>query len=84
MNIQVKGVKDIPGDIPAWLRREATARTVFENYGFSEIRAIFEYTDLCPQHREHDIVEKEMYTFEDQIGKITPVRKGRRRRAFIC
>jgi len=74
MSIQaIKGVKDIlPNDTPAWQYLEATARRLFEDYGFSEIRVpIFEYTDLFARSigTSTDIVEKEMYTFEDRDGR---------------
>ncbi|HEX9021296.1 MAG TPA: histidine--tRNA ligase [Nitrospirota bacterium] len=74
MSIQaIKGVKDIlPEDAPAWRRLEATARTLFEDYGFSEIRVpVFEYTELFARSigASTDIVEKEMYTFEDRDGR---------------
>ena len=74
MSIQaIKGVKDIlPQDMPAWHFVEATARELFEDYGFSEIRVpIFEYTELFARSigASTDIVEKEMYTFEDRDGK---------------
>lgn len=74
MNIQaIKGVKDIlPGEVEVWQYIENKARSVFETYGFSEIRApIFEYTELFSRSigETTDIVEKEMYTFEDTTGK---------------
>jgi histidyl-tRNA synthetase len=74
MSIQaIKGVKDVlPGDITAWHRLEATARKLFEDYGFSEIRVpVFEYTELFARSigASTDIVEKEMYTFEDRDGR---------------
>ena len=74
MSIQaIKGVKDIlPEDMPAWQHLEATARALFEDYGFSEIRVpIFEYTELFARSigASTDIVEKEMYTFEDRDGR---------------
>ncbi len=74
MSIQaIKGVKDIlPGDMVVWHHLEATARAVFESFGFSEIRVpIFEYTELFARSigASTDIVEKEMYTFEDRDGK---------------
>ncbi|HTG00338.1 MAG TPA: histidine--tRNA ligase [Nitrospirota bacterium] len=69
----IKGVKDIlPEDMPAWRHLEITARSLFENYGFSEIRVpVFEYTELFARSigASTDIVEKEMYTFEDRDGK---------------
>ena len=74
MKIQaIKGVKDIlPQDTPAWRHLENTARTLFADYGFAEIRIpIFEYTDLFARSigASTDIVEKEMYTFQDRDGK---------------
>jgi histidyl-tRNA synthetase len=69
----IKGVKDIlPEDMPAWHRLEVAARKIFEDFGFSEIRVpIFEYTELFARSigASTDIVEKEMYTFEDRDGK---------------
>lgn len=69
----IKGVKDIlPADMPMWQHLEKTARTLFEDYGFSEIRVpVFEYTELFARSigTSTDIVEKEMYTFEDRDGK---------------
>jgi histidyl-tRNA synthetase len=69
----IKGVKDIlPVDVPLWQHLEATARKLFEDYGFSEIRVpVFEYTELFARSigTSTDIVEKEMYTFEDRDGK---------------
>ena len=69
----IKGVKDIlPEDMPAWQHLESTARTLFEDYGFSEIRVpVFEYTELFARSigASTDIVEKEMYTFEDRDGR---------------
>ncbi len=74
MSIQaIKGVKDVlPADITAWHHLETTARKLFEDYGFSEIRVpIFEYTELFARSigASTDIVEKEMYTFEDRDGR---------------
>ncbi len=74
MSIQaIKGVKDVlPSDMTAWHHLEATARKLFEDYGFSEIRVpVFEYTELFARSigASTDIVEKEMYTFEDRDGK---------------
>ncbi len=74
MSIQaIKGVKDVlPDDMPAWQHLEATARKIFEDCGFSEIRVpVFEYTELFARSigASTDIVEKEMYTFEDRDGR---------------
>jgi histidyl-tRNA synthetase len=74
MSIQaIKGVKDVlPGDMTAWHYLEDAARRLFEDYGFAEVRVpIFEYTELFARSigASTDIVEKEMYTFEDRDGK---------------
>ncbi len=74
MSIQaIKGVKDVlPQDMPVWQHLEATARKLFEDYGFMEIRVpVFEYTELFARSigASTDIVEKEMYTFEDRDGR---------------
>jgi histidyl-tRNA synthetase len=74
MSIQaIKGVKDVlPKEIPVWRRLESAARKLFEDFGFSEIRVpIFEYTELFARSigASTDIVEKEMYTFEDRDGR---------------
>ena len=74
MSLQaIKGIKDIlPADMAVWHHLEKTARKLFEDYGFSEIRVpIMEYTELFARSigASTDIVEKEMYTFEDRDGK---------------
>ncbi len=74
MKIQsIRGVKDIlPGDIEKWQWVEEIARSVFSKYGFKEIRLpIFENTKLFSKSigETTDIVEKEMYTFEDRSGE---------------
>lgn len=74
MSIQaIKGVKDVlPDDAPLWQHLETIARKLFEDYGFTEIRVpIFEYTELFARSigTSTDIVEKEMYTFEDRDGR---------------
>jgi histidyl-tRNA synthetase len=44
----VKGTRDIlPDEVAPWQRIEAAARTLFERYGYREIRTpIFEETEL--------------------------------------
>lgn len=54
-----------------WQQVEATLRQVVANYGYQEIRTpIVESTDLFKRSigEVTDIVEKEMYTFEDRNG----------------
>lgn len=66
----IKGFNDIlPGEVEKWQHIEATARRVFELYGFSEIRIpILEKTELFARSigDTTDIVEKEMYSFVDK------------------
>jgi histidyl-tRNA synthetase len=69
----IKGFADIlPGDVELWQSVESTARQVFRDYCFSEIRIpIVEKTELFSRSigETTDIVEKEMYTFEDRDGR---------------
>ena len=68
----VKGMNDIlPKDAALWEYFEDTVRGVMRTYGYSQIRTpIVEYTPLF--HRGigevTDIVEKEMYSFEDSLN----------------
>lgn len=74
----VRGVHDIlPSEAAKWGRVEATARRVFEAYGYEEIRLpIFERTELFARGigEVTDIVQKEMYTFEDRSGESLTLR----------
>jgi histidyl-tRNA synthetase len=74
----VRGVHDIlPAEAVKWARVEATARRVFEVYGYEEIRLpIFERTELFARGigEVTDIVQKEMYTFEDRAGESLTLR----------
>jgi histidyl-tRNA synthetase len=66
----VRGTRDLlPAETGIWNRIEATARSVFERYGFGEIRTpVFEDTALFARGvgEDTDIVSKEMYTWEDR------------------
>jgi histidyl-tRNA synthetase len=68
----VRGMNDVlPGEIPVWQYLERIAREIFESYGYQEVRLpIVERTELFKRSiGEHtDIVEKEMYTFQDVGG----------------
>jgi histidyl-tRNA synthetase len=69
----IRGFADIlPGEVEIWQAVEAKARQVFSAYNFSEIRIpILEKTDLFSRSigETTDIVEKEMYTFEDRDSR---------------
>ena len=62
-------MKDIlPQETPLWQRVESTLRDIFSAYGYSEIRLpLAEKAELFQRSigEVTDIVEKEMYTFED-------------------
>ena len=66
----VKGMNDLlPPDSAKWAIVERAARTAFERHGYREIRTpIVEYTPLFVRSigDTTDVVEKEMYTFNDR------------------
>ncbi|NMD52090.1 histidine--tRNA ligase [Shewanella sp. DNRA4] len=68
----IRGMNDIlPTQSPLWQKVEAVLRSSVAAYGYSEIRTpIVENTDLFKRSigEVTDIVEKEMYTFEDRNG----------------
>ena len=68
----VRGMDDVlPDEAPRWQRFEDVARRVFERYGYRHLRVpIVEPTPLFVRSiGEHtDVVEKEMYTFEDRLS----------------
>lgn len=68
----IRGMHDVlPSETPLWQYAEAIIREVLAAYGYSEIRMpIVEKTELFKRSigEVTDIVEKEMYTFEDRNG----------------
>jgi len=68
----VRGMNDVlPDDSAAWQLLERAARETFAEYGYREIRLpLLERTELFKRSigEMTDIVEKEMYTFEDRGG----------------
>lgn len=61
----------LPDDSPLWQYLEASVASVLTRYGYREIRfPILEQTDLFKRSigEVTDIVEKEMYTFDDRNG----------------
>ncbi|WP_018954538.1 histidine--tRNA ligase [Thioalkalivibrio sulfidiphilus] len=68
----IRGMHDVlPADTPAWQWLETAARELLAGYGYEEIRMpIVEQTELFARSigEVTDIVEKEMYTFEDRNG----------------
>ena len=74
----IRGFKDIlPGEVETWQHIERVARSLFEDFGFNEIRIpIMERTELFARGigENTDIVEKEMYTFADRKGDLITLR----------
>jgi len=68
----IRGTRDIlPGEVEHWQRIEDSARAIFDLYGFREMRTpIFEDSAvfLKGTGETTDIVQKEMYRFEDLGG----------------
>lgn len=68
----IRGMVDIlPGDTPRWRRIETVVGEVLDAYGYGEIRLpVVEPTELFRRSigEVTDIVEKEMYTFDDRNG----------------
>jgi histidyl-tRNA synthetase len=68
----VRGMNDVlPDEAGVWERFEDVARTVFAQYGYRNLRVpIVEPTALFVRGigEYTDIVEKEMYTFEDRLN----------------
>ncbi len=73
-----KGTRDIlPSDIYKWHYLEKTFSKVCENFGYNEIRfPVFEHTELFQRGvgDTTDIVQKEMYTFNDKSGRSISLR----------
>jgi len=74
----IRGFNDLlPDEIGKWHFVEETARQIFEEFGFSELRIpVIEKTELFSRGigEATDIVEKEMYTFTDRSGNSLTLR----------
>lgn len=70
LTTRVRGSNDfLPGEVEKWQFVEQLARNLCAQYGYREIRTpIFEHTELFLRSvgETSDIVEKEMYSFEDK------------------
>ena len=68
-----KGTKDVlPAQSYKWQFIEETARSVAKAFNFREVRTpVFEHTELFQRGvgETTDVVNKEMYTFEDKGGR---------------
>ena len=73
-----KGTKDLlPDESYRWQFVEKKVANILENYGFKEIRVpVFEYTELFQRGvgETTDVVQKEMYTFDDKGGRSITLR----------
>ena len=74
----IRGMNDILPDVSGtWRYLETVVREVIESYGYREIRLpLVEHTELFRRSIGDvtDIVEKEMYTFEDRNGESLTLR----------
>ncbi|GAA3698834.1 histidine--tRNA ligase [Oceanisphaera sediminis] len=68
----IRGMNDcLPEQTPAWQQAEAVLRDLMRAYGYAEVRMpIMEVTGLFKRAigEVTDVVEKEMYTFDDRNG----------------
>lgn len=73
-----KGTKDLlPEDTCKWQNVEDIAKLTLEGYGYKEIRVpVFEHTELFQRGvgETTDVVQKEMYTFDDKGGRSITLR----------
>lgn len=73
-----KGTKDLlPAESYRWQEAEKKVKEVLESYNFKEIRVpVFEYTELFQRGvgETTDVVQKEMYTFDDKGGRSITLR----------
>ena len=74
----IKGTKDVlPKDVHKNQYIEATALDIASKFGYKEIRTpVFEHTELFQRGvgDTTDVVQKEMYTFDDKGGRSIPLR----------
>ncbi|MEL6871021.1 MAG: histidine--tRNA ligase [Pseudomonadota bacterium] len=74
----VRGMNDLlPPEGDAWLALEAQVQQLLAAYGYQHVRVpLLEYTDLFKRSigDATDIVEKEMYTFDDRNGESLTLR----------
>ncbi len=70
---KLKGTRDIlPEEVETWQYIEGIAKELFEKYGYKEIRTpVIESLDLFQRGvgETTDVVQKEMYNFEDKGGR---------------
>ena len=73
-----KGTKDLlPSESYIWQDFEKKVKKILDSYNFKEIRVpVFEYTELFQRGvgETTDVVQKEMYTFNDKGGRSITLR----------
>ncbi len=73
-----KGTKDLlPEESYKWQEVENIVKKIFDSYNFKEIRVpVFEHTELFQRGvgETTDVVQKEMYTFDDKGGRSITLR----------
>ena len=73
-----KGTRDLlPEDTYKWQELESNLKEVLEGFGFEEIRVpVFEHTEVFQRGvgETTDVVQKEMYTFDDKGGRSITLR----------
>lgn len=74
----IRGTQDVlPAESYKWQYIEQTALGIARDYGYREIRTpVFEHTELFQRSvgETTDVVQKEMYTFEDKGGRSITLR----------
>ncbi|MDJ0905458.1 MAG: histidine--tRNA ligase [Woeseiaceae bacterium] len=74
----IRGMNDILPDVSGtWRHLETVVRDIVQSYGYEEIRLpLLEHTELFRRSigEVTDIVEKEMYTFDDRNGESLTLR----------
>jgi histidyl-tRNA synthetase len=74
----IRGMNDILPDVSGtWCHLETVVRDIVQSYGYAEIRLpLLEHTELFRRSigEVTDIVEKEMYTFDDRNGESLTLR----------
>ncbi|MFA6929664.1 MAG: histidine--tRNA ligase [Lentisphaeria bacterium] len=78
VNEPLPGTSDLwEPEVLDWLLLEQKAREIFPRYGYSELRTpIFERTEVFVRNlgSDTDVVQKEMYTFQDRGGRSLTLR----------
>lgn len=82
-----RGTKDIlPGAVNGWRYVESVLRDVCREFNYQEIRTpIFEHTELFQRGIGDgtDVVDKEMYTFNDRSGRSITLRPEIRLLSYV-